>query len=211
MPTIKMHISKDTNFMLNTKLEAAIEKYTKLYKIDIILVRAIIDQESNGKPLAIRVENHLKKAKWYKRLIPEKYRNENFAYCSMGYMQVLYGIARSYGFKGSPHDLLTEDNSIRYGVRHLKELYKRYSNTEDVISAYNQGVPRKHPRKHKLAGKYRNQSYVTSVLKKMEKLTAAIGKESQINNPGGSVATKPPPRRWSWLEELIERVQQSLS
>ena len=83
MPIVKVNISKDTQKMFDEKLEAAIKKYTKKWSVDEFLVRAIILQESMGKPLAIRLENHLKKASWYSRWIPKKYRTEDYAYCSM--------------------------------------------------------------------------------------------------------------------------------
>ena len=161
MAIIKMYLSAGTQTVINDDVDKTIKKWSKYYKVEEALVRAVCEQESQYVPFALRYESHLKRAKWYLATIPDRYKDDKYAYCSMGYMQVLFGTARSYGFKGTPHDLLSADNSIRYGVRHLAQLIKSYYNIERVISAYNQGTPKK----SKATGKFHNQSYVNSVLK----------------------------------------------
>lgn len=161
MPTRNYYISADTEKIIHDKYEAAAKKYSKKFKVDTALIRAITQVESVFNPFAVRFEPHLKRAKWYTNTIPEKYKDDQYAYCSMGYMQVLYGIARDYGFKGTPQDLMSPDNSVHYGTKHLANFLKRWKKVEDAISAYNQG----RPRKDKDTGEYKNQRYVDDVMR----------------------------------------------
>ena len=160
MPILKMYVSFDTEKILKEEIKSAINKYNVEYGVEKALIKAIIMKESSDNPFAMRYEKHLKKANWYLKNIPGKYKDSKFAYCSMGCMQILYGIAKSYGFKGTPHELLNPDTSVKYGVRHLKELIKRYYYLDRVISAYNQGTPATVVK----TGKFKNQSYVDGVL-----------------------------------------------
>ena len=168
MPNINTYLSKNTFKMVNDEKDTLIKKYSEEFGVEESLIRAIISQESNDYPFACRIENHLRKQKWYLKTIPSKYKKDPYAYCSMGYMQILYGVARDYGFKGSPIELMLGENSIKYGVRHLQQLGKRYKQVDSVISAYNQGSDRKFPAGHAYSGKFRNKEYVAAVLKRIK-------------------------------------------
>lgn len=82
------------------------------------LTLATIDTESSFVPDAIREE-----------------ANDN----SYGLMQILYGTARDMGFRGDPEDLLNPETNIFYGTKYQAWLYKRYSDWDAVIHAYNEG------------------------------------------------------------------------
>lgn len=156
-----IYISSKTFELFVERREKAIMKYGIKYKIPIALIKAIIKQESGGNFWATRIEKHLKKAPWYKRLLFGIKNIIDYHYCSFGLMQILYGMARHYGFIGSPFKLYDPDIGIKYGVRHLKYLWRRYrGNIKDIISVYNAGSIRR-----STEGKYRNQEYVDNVLK----------------------------------------------
>ena len=148
-----------TSTIINTKIDFYINKYSKKYQLEPAFVKAFCRQESRLKPYCIRYEKHLHTNKSYCGLMTEKEKRDKLSYCSLGLMQILFGTAKERGFKGTPEDLLKIENSLEYGIRHLKWLIRRFWELKDVISAYNQGSPRKKN------GKYCNQSYVDNVLK----------------------------------------------
>ena len=160
MPVKMVIFSRPTFEMLNTEIEQAIKENSKKYQIDEALIKAIIKVESERFPFAFRYEPHLKNAKWYRKLLTKQEQTNWWCYCSYGVMQILYGIAKSEGFKGKPEELQKPGNSIEYGVRYLKTLIKRYYYLEDVVSAYNQGTNAKDEK-----GRFKNQKYVNKVLK----------------------------------------------
>ena len=159
MLSTKLFYSPSTGEMVSSDIEAQITSNAKTFKVDVSLIKAFIKVESMDQHLAMRYEPHLKRFKWYRNTIPKEMHANKYVYCSMGPMQVLYGIARSHGFKGQPYELLNPEYSIKYGVLHLSKLLKRYS-LEDAISSYNQGSP-----KRGKDGKYKNQRYVDKIKK----------------------------------------------
>ncbi len=148
-----IYISEKTEKLLKSRVFTAIEHQKDIEKP---LVMAIIKQESNFYPFAIRYEPQLKRATWYKRLLKEK--DNDLYYCSFGLMQILFGIAVSFGFKKDPFSLFYPEINIYYGTKYLKNLMQRYKNIKDVISAYNQGSNKKDR-----YGNYKNQEYVDKV------------------------------------------------
>lgn len=154
-----------TNNIIQEKILYYINYYCKEYstkkiKIDPDLIMAIVKKECSFQPYSIRYEKHLIKNKKYVYWIPKKHRKDKLSYSSLGAGQVLYGTARSMGFKGEPADLLLCKNSIKYCVKYIKDLIKRYYILEDVISSYNQGSPRKNKN-----GKLKNyDNYVNPVI-----------------------------------------------
>lgn len=154
-------ITNKTWLILRSDRMKAVDKYSKKEGIEKALIKAIIKKESSFWPFAIKEEMFLKKAPWYVRTLNRLGYINNYQFCSYGFMQVLYGIAKSYGFKGYPFDLFDPDNNIKYGVMHLKWLFKRYKDKDDikdVISAYNQGSNKKDDN-----GDYCNKQYVDHV------------------------------------------------
>jgi hypothetical protein len=107
----------------------------------VLLVKAIICQESAWDPNAVRQEPRLADA-------------------SRGLMQILYGTARWMGYPGEPDGLFDPRANIIYGVAYLSYLSTRYpGRLPDIVSAYNGGHPLR-----LLGGGYANQDYVDSVL-----------------------------------------------
>lgn len=139
---LRVYISAATNKMINDDIEKQIQKYCDTYKLKPALIKAIIKKESSFKINAIRFEKHLKNAAWYNKHLTATEKTNNFCYCSAGLMQVLFGIAKSYGYTGTPTGMIEPQYSIKYGIIHLKHLIDRYWYLEKVISAYNQGSDR---------------------------------------------------------------------
>lgn len=156
-----VYISNNTYKMLEDMKYKAIEKYSKIYHINPALIFALCEKESNNNPFAIRIEHHLKRARWYRRALTGIEYVKDYYYCSFGYMQILYGTARHIGYMGTPFGLLNVNKAIKYGTKFLYKCIRRYKKSGDMwdgVSAYNQGSNRK----NKL-GKYNNQRYVDSV------------------------------------------------
>lgn len=160
MAVLSVYLSAETLDVLTKDVELYSKKFAEEYKVELALVKAIIRQESNNDTNAMRYEKHLRKQIWYTKLLTADEKTNTYSYFSMGCMQVLFGIAKSEGFKGKPYELLEPKLSIAYGVLHLKTLIHRYYYLDQVISAYNQGTPKKDDK-----GKFCNQYYVDRVLK----------------------------------------------
>ncbi len=158
--------NKETNLIIIDKMEFTIEKYADKYKIEPALIKAFIKQESNFKQYSIRHEKHLKTNESYLSNIPKKYKNDKYAYCSIGCTQILYGTAKWLRFSGTPEDLFIFENCIMYSCKYLRYLIKRFWIIEAVISAYNQGSPRTYYNKNLKTKIFKNQfNYVNPVLK----------------------------------------------
>ena len=80
-----------------------------------------------------------------------------------GLMQVRDTTAQMLGFSGDPDLLFNPATNVRYGTAYLKWQLERYASTPDpvsfAVSAYNAGTAEANK------GKFRNQSYVDSVIK----------------------------------------------
>lgn len=160
-----VYLSSNTNKMIQSNIDKYIDKYSVKFDVSSSLIRAIIYIESRGDITAIRYEPQLKKAKWYNKNLSFKNKKDDFTYCSYGLMQILFATAKALGYKGTPINLYNIKDNIYYGTKYIKNLIKRYGNTEDVISSYNQGTPKKNAK-----GKYKNQQYVNAVSRHMRKL-----------------------------------------
>lgn len=152
--------NSETTAILQENIDAIVKIECKKNGVEEALVKAIIKQESQYKPYSARYEKHLKKAAWYMAHIPDELKDNKLAYCSMGCMQVMYGTARWLCFQGTPDELMNPWHNIKYGVQYIKWLTEKYYRIDYVISAYNQGSPRKS------GGKLKNyDNYVKPVLK----------------------------------------------
>ena len=158
MISTKMFYSEGTKKLLEDDVREVMTNACEKFNVPENLVLAIIRKESDFQPFALRYEKHLPNTGWYKKTIPEEYKTNKYAYCSMGLMQILYGIARDEGYEGAPFELFAPSNSLYYSIKFLGKLYKKYDNADDAISSYNQGKPRKDDN-----GKYKNQYYVDKV------------------------------------------------
>lgn len=92
------------------------------YHVNPILVAAIIHRESHFNPHKVREEDRIGDV-------------------SRGLMQVTMRTARWMGFRGKPEALFTPWINIRYGVRYLAYLLKKYPRVSDAVAAYNDGRP----------------------------------------------------------------------
>ncbi len=158
--------NKETNLIIIDKMEFTIEKYADKYKIEPALIKAFIKQESNFKQYSIRHEKHLKTNESYSNNIPKKYKNDKYAYSSVGCTQILYGTARWQGFRGTPEELFIFENCIKYSCKYIRYLIKRFWMIEKVIASYNMGSPRTYYNKTLKTNIFKNQfNYVNPVLK----------------------------------------------
>ncbi len=85
---------------------------------------------------------------------------------SWGLMQVMGAVARERGLKGWLTRLLQPEVNLSIGIKHLQWLAGRGWSGKDMISAYNQGSPRRHSVRRSGADvrEYVNQAYVSKVL-----------------------------------------------
>ena len=142
-----------------------IQETAKRYKLDPNLVGAIVLAESNGYTYAVRFEPHVYDRQTYINLnasrpkICSKGTDRALQSMSFGLMQVMGFNAREAGFKGWLTELCDPAIGLDQGCSHLAGLLKRWPKTEDAVSAYNQGSPRKNN------NHYTNQAYVDKVMK----------------------------------------------
>lgn len=130
-------------------------------RIDPNLAVAIASVESAFDPLAVRFE-----PAWDYLISPSVYAaslnisqltEETLQKMSWGCMQVMGSVARELGYDENLVNLTRPELGARYGCMKLKSLSVKYSQEENLISAYNAGTP------GKANGVYRNQRYVTTV------------------------------------------------
>lgn len=139
-------------------------------KIDPLLIASIVSVESNGNRKASRYEDHYR---WLSNveehalyLNISKDTEENQQKTSWGLMQLMGANARELGFKGPLTDLTHEFIGLKYGIKFMEGLFKKYGDTDLVISAYNQGSPRRKPN-----GDFENKEYVDKVLHRYNTIT----------------------------------------
>jgi len=144
-----------------SKIESMCKTIATFNGVDQDLVIAIADVESAYNPQAIRYEPHYKWLFKVEEFAPKnnisKDTEEILQKCSIGVMQVMGAVARELGHTNSLVDLFQPEIGIKYGCLKLRELMLKHGSEADVISAYNQGSPRKKE------GKYENQGYVDKV------------------------------------------------
>ncbi len=88
---------------------------------------------------------------------------------SWGLMQIMGAVARERGLKGWLTRLLQPEVNLSIGIKHLQWLAGRGWSGKDMISAYNQGSPRRQSvRKSGMeVREYVNQAYVSRVVRAM--------------------------------------------
>jgi hypothetical protein len=136
-----------TNNVVKEKIDYYIDFFIAKHStsnviIEKVLVLAIFQQESQMKPYCRRFELDKWNNKEYRSKVPRKYRDDTYAYTSMGIGQIMFMTARDRGYRRCPDDLLIEKYSIEYSIKHIKWLIKRYWDIKKVISSYNQGSPK---------------------------------------------------------------------
>lgn len=138
--------------------------------LDPKLVTAIIIQESNGNPFAVRYEPQWKYAfetRGFSLLVGCSEETERIGQMtSYGLMQVMGTVARELGFRGWFTQLCDPAIGVKYGCKKLRKLADRYQDDHDIVAAYNAGSAIK-----TAGGLYYNQKYVDSVFKHYRSLT----------------------------------------
>jgi len=154
---------------LPANLVSVAELAAATHKLPTDLVKAIIMTESGGNTFAIRYE-----PAFAKRYVPaaaptfgaSKATEQTARATSWGLMQVIGQTARELGCKEPFLSALCDPvTGIHYGCLLLAKLRDRHYEIhgwDGVISAYNQGSPRKDE-----SGEYINQPYVMKVRKFM--------------------------------------------
>jgi len=129
--------------------------------VDPDLAIAIAEIESNFDEFAIRFEPSWKYAfncdVFGKNVGITEDSERIVQMCSIGMMQTMGTVVRELGFRGNLLELTRPECAIKYGCLKIKELMKRHSYQDDLISAYNCGTPKK------IDGKYTNEVYVSKV------------------------------------------------
>ena len=133
------------------------------------LVVAIAKVESNWNIWAIRYEKNYKYLYYPRKVKPPDCSIETEIIAqktSWGLCQIMGAVAREYGFEGWLTHLLEPYQNIKYAIRHLLTLEKRYKRfgLSGIISAYNAGSPRM------VNGRYINQDYVNKVYRALQEV-----------------------------------------
>lgn len=146
------------------------------------LIGAIIQTESSGNKFACRFEpgyKYLYKPKEFAKDIGITEATETiFQMTSWGLCQIMGAVARETGLKGHIFQLLDEQINIQYCCKIIKKLAQRYTERDDIIAAYNAGIPTK-----QLNGLYKNQVYVDKVKLYLSAIDLIMGedKHGQFN------------------------------
>lgn len=152
--------------MANDELKALAVKLAVGLGVDVDLVCAIAETESNWNEWAVRFEpayRYLEQpVEWAVRTGITVDTETTLQKTSWGAMQVMGGVARQYGYNKPLTMLTLPEDGLTMGITHLKAKYERYGGVEkNVIAAYNGGVP------VLTNGVYKNQKYVDIVLAKL--------------------------------------------
>lgn len=134
----------------------------KEFKLDPMLISAMVQVESAGNPKAMRFEPAWRYF-WFvdgyaSKLNISVETERTLQAFSYGLLQIMGSCAREGGLTGPLTDLLNVEMSLHYGCMHLSKIAKKYGVEVDVIAAYNAGSPRK-----LASGMYENQAYVNKV------------------------------------------------
>jgi soluble lytic murein transglycosylase-like protein len=131
------------------------------YNIPLAYLMAIAEIESAFDPYALRFETD---NPWIYH--PRKYANMNkitplteemLQHFSFGLCQIMGSTIRSpLGFKGPLAQTFNPQLNLRLGAKYIKWLAKKYSDPQDLASAYNAGRPMR--KKNEFT--YHNQKYV---------------------------------------------------
>lgn len=134
--------------------------------LDPVLVAAIIQQESAGNTWAFRFEPGFRWFSDYVNPACSRTTERNAQATSWGLMQIMGAVARERGCTAPFLSALCDPTvGLEYGCRHLAWLKGRGYTLHEVISAYNQGSPRRLP-----SGDFANMEYVNGVLAHMKEL-----------------------------------------
>jgi soluble lytic murein transglycosylase-like protein len=137
-----IYCSEPTQASIRDEVNQAAEHNATEQSVELALVKAIIEKESEGYPYAIKNDyTNLSQQAWFVAAV-EKFGldKKNFkTWSSMGCMQVLYVVAYDLGFRGTHEQLFKPDIGIMYGCMLLKQLSRPGRSVQEIISRYNQG------------------------------------------------------------------------
>lgn len=132
-------------------------------KVDPKLLYAIARVESSLDPNTARYEPgwkyHLDTAIWARKLGITRDTEKVLQSISWGLMQVMGTVAREHGFDRHLTELTNPTYNVTIAIRKIEQLQDKYDSREEVISAYNQGWPRKNE-----DGNFVNYRYVNTVM-----------------------------------------------
>lgn len=155
---------------LRVLLNPTIEKMASLYQVDPRWIKAIITQESQWHPFAVRYESG------YTYLFqPERFvsglnsiaTEVNTQKMSFGLGQVMGALAREQGHRGLMCELLVPEVNIRHMAIRLLALKRKVNEPEYIFAGYNGGYG---AMRKQASGQFKNQAYVTAVQKYMNQL-----------------------------------------
>ncbi len=169
--------------MSKEDIDRVAAKNAEKHEIEVELILAFIQVESNFNPYAHRFEAHWRYA------LPEDQQRKFAALCgitlttenvdectSFGLMQVMGSVARELGYVSNLLHLCEPEIGIHYGCLKLGLNLKKYPQMTDAVSAYNQGSPRM------AAGQYANQDYVDKIMSVYERLKLKGNKDASSNS-----------------------------
>lgn len=153
----------------------ALQASAAKYSVDPFLIAAIAQHESVGDPWKTRYEPGADK--WVSASYPQFARACGISQAtekvnemtSWGLCQIMGYVARSMGWQKHLTQFLDPGVNLEYGARLLKELETRFGDEPSVISAYNQGSPRRAD-----DGTFENQPYVDEVTAFLKQLRGAV-------------------------------------
>lgn len=127
------------------------------------LVMAIAQAESALNPHTVRFEPgwtyQYRVSEFAKNLKITRETEKTLQMFSWGLMQIMGTVAREEGFDKLLTELTNPSYNIIIGCRKVESLQRIHEKLEDIISAYNQGWPKKNE-----DGYYKNQAYVDKVM-----------------------------------------------
>lgn len=133
------------SYELTNEIKISIQKYCDQYRLDPLLIRAIIETESGYNPMAVAFEPNFKWLYSDKELsgILGCTRDTMRAIQSISYglMQVMGSVCYEYGFREWPGHLFNIDLNLRYGCQHVKNIMmrKKLTGAQEIYDVYNSG------------------------------------------------------------------------
>jgi len=146
-----------------------IREASNQHKLDPLLIAALIIHESSVNQYAMRYEPGWKY--WFEvrtlaELVGSSVPTEEVGQAtSWGYMQIMGGVCREYGYRGWFPRLCQTKVNLWYGCTYLKRKMTVYNNTLEAVAAYNAGSVRKTD-----GGMFTNEKYVDSVMRHYRRL-----------------------------------------
>lgn len=125
--------------------EASARKWAEVFHVPLSYVIALIIQESDGDPWAVRYEPKwrwfLDIDYWARRVKVTSPTERVCQQMSWGLCQIMGSVARELGHVGDIPMILDPDINIQLCCKKLRELHKRHGTWKKALAAYNAGNP----------------------------------------------------------------------